>query len=282
LNYSKNLAAILAACLPDNCESGAISTLPLGYKSHWNKQKQQAAIRHLVELMIYLNQLKQQTGKHILICLEMEPDCVLESTDELIEFFVVQARPQIMFHDHLAVCYDVCHQAVMFEDGYQAIQRIVDANITIGKIQLSSALQALFTGDDDSLLTLLLQFCEPKYLHQVKCKNAEGQLIDCFDLSAALEDNRLEGDWRIHFHVPINTGHLIHPQLKTTRDDLLRVFDFLRDNPSIKPCLEVETYSWQVLPAGIRPKDDLELIAGIVNELRWVETELLKRDLLNS
>ena len=182
LQYSKNLAAVLASCLPADHETGAISTLPLGYKAHWNAQKHQAAIRHLGELAAYLEQLKQQTGKRILMCLEMEPDCVLESTDELLDFFVNQLRPHVSCHEYLAVCYDVCHQAVMFEDAYEAMQRIVDADITIGKIQLSSALQAIFTDEtcngerDESLLSLLAQFCEPKYLHQVKCQDSKGML----------------------------------------------------------------------------------------------------------
>ncbi|MFT5162580.1 MAG: sugar phosphate isomerase/epimerase [Alteromonadaceae bacterium] len=276
LHYSKSLAALLAACLPDDCPIGAISTLPLGYKAHWSEHKQQAAISHLTELMNYLIKLKQQTGKHIQICLEMEPDCVLESTDELIEFFYNQR-----FANHLAVCYDVCHQAVMFEDAFDALARIAAAKIPIGKIQLSSALKAHFTRQNTSLLELLGQFCEPKYLHQVKYQNAQGQLKTCADLSVALQGNIPQTDWRVHFHVPINTEQLVHPQLQTTRDDLLRVFDFLREYPSVRPCLEVETYSWQVLPLQIRPQDDAGLISGIVNELRWVETELQQRELLN-
>jgi glucose/arabinose dehydrogenase len=286
LQYSKNLADVLAKCLPYDVDNGAISTLPLGYKKHWSEAKQQAAIAHLNELMVYLKALKVRTGKHIQVCLEMEPDCVLESTDELIDFFIHQRFVEDeLANNHLAVCYDVCHQAVMFEDGFDALQRICGAGITIGKIQLSSALNAQFnqaqnSAEDDGLLELLSQFCEPKYLHQVKYQNAQGQLNASADLSVALKDNTPKTQWRVHFHVPINTEHLVHPQLKTTRDDLLRVFDFLREYPAIKPILEVETYSWQVLPAQIRPQNDGQLIDGIVNELRWVETQLQQRGLL--
>ena len=286
LQYSKDLAAVLAACLPDNHNVGAISTVPLGYKRHWSSEKQQTAIIHLAELAAYLHQLKQQTGKQILICFEMEPDCVLESTSELLTFFTQQMRPQIPHHEYFAVCYDVCHQAVMREEAYDALQRITDAKITLGKIQLSSALQAVFKDEDreghgdKALLQLLTQFCEPKYLHQVKSLGKNGQLIHRADLPAALKDNHLPGDWRIHFHVPIHTSHLLHPQLETTRNELLRVFDFLRDNPGIRPSLEVETYSWQVLPSTLRPKNGYELIRGITDELRWVETALQQRELL--
>ncbi|MFT4924962.1 MAG: hypothetical protein ACI8WB_001052 [Phenylobacterium sp.] len=289
LRYTKDLAAILAACLPDGYDNGSISTLPLGYKRDWDEDKQRAAVGHLGELMIYLTKLKLRTGKHISICLEMEPDCVLESTTELIEFFTTVVKPQMMYVDHLAVCYDVCHQAVMHEEAYAALKAIHDAGITIGKIQLSSALSADFNGsNDDEILTLLAQFSEPKYLHQVKTLDEQGGLTSSDDLSTALAEGsdpekRLscQNDWRIHFHVPIHAQSLIHPQLRTTRAEILRVFDFLRDHPDIKPWLEVETYSWQVLPQTLRPQNDSELISGIVEELRWVEAELANRELID-
>lgn len=286
LTYSKNLADVLASCLPEDQNTGAISTVPLGYKREWHSGKQRMAMTHLKQLTEYLHQVKERTGKLILFCLEMEPDCVLEATDELLVLFMDQLRPQLAHYEYLGVCYDVCHQAVMSENAYEALQRITQSGIPIGKIQLSSALQAVFTdnthdtSDDQTLADLLAAFCEPKYLHQVKCVTAEGHLLGRSDLPEALSDTRLRNHWRIHFHVPIHATHLLHSQLKTTRSELLRVFDFLRDHPAIRPCLEVETYSWQLLPMAIRPKNNSELIMGITNELRWVESELRQRELV--
>ncbi len=282
LRYTKDLADILAACLPDDCDCGAISTLPLGYKRHWSSAKQRMSIAHLSILMQYLDKLYQRTGKKILVCLEMEPDCVLESSVELVDFFQNQVQPHILNHQYLAVCYDVCHQAVMHEDAKASLQQITDADIPIGKIQLSSALKAQFAGDDSDgrLLSLLSQFCEPKYLHQVKSRTAQGELLASNDLLDALTVLSQENAWRVHFHVPIHAETLMHPQLHTTRDDLLRVFDFLAEHPDLKPWLEVETYSWQVLPQGLCPVDDAGLIAGIVNELNWVVAQLAQRELI--
>lgn len=294
LKYTKNLADVLAACLPEKCNTGTISTVPLGYKKHWSQQKHSAAIGHFSELAEYLHRLKQNTGKHILVCLEMEPDCVLESTEELLEFFTKDLNTKVGHYSHLGTCFDVCHQAVMYEDVAESLSRVVNAGITIGKIQLSNALRVVFSSagtgkKDNDLITLLSQFCEPKYLHQVKSKNTDGRIVNSLDLPVAMkvglsENNTstptYENDWRIHFHVPINTDHLLHPRLKTTRNDLLRVFDFLQQNPDIRPHLEVETYSWQVLPMSLRPKNDADLIEGIVGELLWVEQELKRRGLL--
>ncbi len=286
--YTEQLAEVLAACLPERCDSGTISTVPLGYKRHWHEQKQQAAVTELKQLGEFLQALKRRTGKHILVCLEMEPDCVLESTDELIEFFERHVLPDEVLRQHLAVCFDVCHQAVMFEDVYEALERIAAAQIAIGKIQLSSALQAVFDhaeGLDETLIYVLQQFCEPKYLHQVKHLDGAGMLEGRTDLHYALaagfdHEHEADGHWRIHFHLPIHTDNLIHPKLKNTSSELLRTFDFLKDNPTIRPTLEVETYSWQVLPQALRPHDDQGLIEGITAEVNWVEQALKQRELL--
>ncbi|WP_298769810.1 metabolite traffic protein EboE [uncultured Shewanella sp.] len=288
VDYSRSLAVILAACLPDGCDSGTISTLPLGYKKNWTPQKHQAAIAHLTELMDFLGQLYEQTGKRIILCLEMEPDCVLESTEELITFFRHEIPQAAIFKRHLAICYDVCHQAVMFEESGTSLRRIHEANIAIGKIQISNALEVLFDHEDRPLMDCLRMFCESRYLHQVKCLPVEeqnvgrchdSQLTQYSDLVSALS-HPLKGKGRIHFHVPIHAPYLILPQLGTTQSEILSVFDFLHDHPELSPFLEVETYSWQVLPSHIRPDNDDELIIQIAEELSWVERELQQRGIL--
>ena len=290
LRYTQHLAEVLISCLPESVDLGVISTVPLGYKQDWSFEKQQKSVENLTALMIYLFELEQRTGKRVLLCLEMEPDCVLESSDELVQFFQEVVQKKIPHNQYLGCCYDVCHQAVMYEDTYASLQRITSAGINIGKIQLSSALQVRIdasTREDDQLIVLLKQFCEPKYLHQVKKRDEKGRLSADADLPLALaaltETDSAELQtctWRIHFHVPVNFQHLTHEKLQTTCDDLLKVFDFLRDNPAIRPRLEVETYSWQVLPERVRPGNDDELIDGITNELRWVETQLANRALV--
>jgi hypothetical protein len=39
--------------------------------------------------------------------------------------------------------------------------------------------------------------------------------------------------------------------------------------------LEVETYTWSVLPPGQRPNDEATLIEGLAAELAWVRDRLL-------
>lgn len=291
LIYTQNLSEILAACLPEECVSGVISTVPLGYKQGWSEAKQRQAIDNLNSLSIYLYELECRTQKRIVLSLEMEPDCVLENTDELIDFFEQCVDSEISYKQYLGCCYDVCHQAVMYEDLYDSLQRIVDAKINIAKIQLSSSLELQFDPEKDDkakFIDLIKPFCEEKYLHQVKSLDMDGNISSASDLCVALDtfqarkQSDLQGfTWRIHFHVPIHFQKLRDQELKTSRNDLLTVFDFLRENPKIRPLLEVETYSWQVLPENLRPHNDNDLIDGIVDELSWVEQQLNARNLVS-
>jgi len=254
LNYTKNLADILSSCLPENITQGAISTLPLGYRSFWDKNKQAAANANIQTMLQHLAKLYETTGKQILLCIEMEPDCVLESTEDLLQYFKQDVQATMQHSEFLGICFDVCHQAVMFEDIKQSLKKITAAGIRIGKIQLSNALQVdLNTSGQQQTLRYLNEFSEPKYLHQVKTIDNDQQLQSSPDLTLALnapDSNALPQShpWRIHFHVPLHSETLLHPSLSTTRQALHEVFDFLQQHRDVRPYLEVETYSWQTLP----------------------------------
>lgn len=288
LQYTLNLAQILATCLPDDVFEGTISTLPLGYKLSWNGERHQAALKNLVNLAQSLAELKQSSGRSIRICLEMEPDCVLETTSEIIRFFQQELPAQAhsmgvdssLINSHLGICYDVCHQAVMFEDIADSLNRLLKAGIVIGKIQISSALE-LHKPNTSANKELLRQFAEPKYLHQVRTQQ-DGKVLGVTDLINAFDTNNFPDTqpWRVHFHVPIQSTSLAQQELGTTQAAILEVLDFLTATPSCRPHLEVETYTWQVLPAALRPQNDQALIAGLTAELAWLERAMSDRNLL--
>ncbi len=287
LQYSKQLAAILASCLPDDCEQGVISTVPLGYQAHWTAEKQQQAEQQLLQLTQYLAELKATTGKQILFCLEMEPDCVLQTTAQSLEFF--RHWQQLDSNqEFLGLCFDVCHQAVLHENCYQSLTQLHGSGITIGKIQLSSALMLkldkLNWARRSEVLALLADFAESTYLHQAKALSTAGQLQHWADLPEALwrPDQWLEQykELRVHFHLPLFHQQLLLPELCGTQAALQQCFDFLRDHKDCHPVLEVETYSWNVLPQALRPDGDAALIAGIAQELSWVWQQLQQRGLL--
>ncbi|MEL4166014.1 metabolite traffic protein EboE [Pseudomonas sp. ZS001] len=289
LEYSVNLARILAQALPPDCSQGVISTVPLGYAAHWNGNLQQRAEHQLRQLTASLARLHLETGKKIVFCLEMEPDCVLENTGQAIAFFHrLQARDP--HHDHLALCFDVCHQAVVFEDCYQSLGRLRQARVPVGKIQLSNALICRLPQALDrrkQVLDALGGFAETTYLHQVKAQDEQARLRAWADLPIALGDcadprQQQHAELRIHFHIPLFSEHLLLPELSGSQNALSRTFDYLADHGDFRPVLEVETYSWGVLPAQLRPTTAQAQLQGIARELHWVEEQLRHRQLLHS
>lgn len=286
LEYSLNLARILAQALPSDCSQGVISTVPLGYAAHWNGNLQQRAEHQLRQLTASLTRLHLETGKKIVFCLEMEPDCVLENTEQAIAFFHrLQARDPHC--SHLALCFDVCHQAVVFEDCYQSLDRLRQAGVPVGKIQLSNALICRLPQAPDrreQVLDTLADFAETTYLHQVKAQDQQARLRAWADLPIALGDYadhpQQHAELRIHFHIPLFSEHLLLPELSGSQDALSRTFDFIADHRDFRPVLEVETYSWGVLPAPLRPTTTQAQLQGIARELHWVEEQLRHRQLL--
>jgi len=110
------------------------------------------------------------------------------------------------------------------------------------------------------------RFCEPCYLHQVVIRDEAGELSRYSDLPAALREHRAgSGDeWRIHFHVPIfvdcvapfeTTGFFIKETLPLIDQHVL---------------LEVETYTWEVLPPELRMAS---VTQSIIREIQWLKAE---------
>ncbi|MFK3644678.1 metabolite traffic protein EboE [Pseudomonas protegens] len=289
LEYSLQLAHLLAAALPLDCQQGVISSVPFGYAATWDEAQQQQAETHLRQLTAELASLHRSSGRKILMCLEMEPDCVLENTDQALAFFK-HWQATDPHHGYLALCFDVCHQAVVFEDCYQSLQRLLDARVPVGKIQLSNALICQLPFADrprrQQVLQALGNFAEATYLHQVKARDMAGQLLAWADLPGALDAAEpAQGqcpELRIHFHVPLFSEQFLLAELSGSQQALLRTFDFLAAHPNFQPVLEVETYSWNVLPGALRPDSEQALLQGIAAELQWVEGQLRQRHLLRT
>ena len=299
LEYTVRLAELLASVMEKDETSGTISTLPLGFSRCWTAEKHQASLKHFCQLAEKLAEIEHYTGKHIRVCLEMEPACALEKTPEIIAFFNADLADYakagrfdgMLLKRYLGVCYDVCHQAVMFENIRDSLEAITAGGITIGKIQLSSALR-LTDCTAESAREKLLDFAEPRYLHQTSVKMHDGSIRYFSDLAPALEsaEDCPGQEWRVHYHVPVqlSRGLLADSEagnesssLGTTQFALESVFEFLAAHPSLKPHLEVETYTWHVLPQSLRPDDDSSLVRGIVSELDYVRQSMAAHGLLN-
>ena len=288
-DYTIRLFEILAELLPDQIEGG-ISTSPLSYRFWFSAQNEldraiTKSTTHLVQVVAKLIEIKQKTGKTLHLDIEPEPDGILENTAEMLAFFKDWLLPmgtrdlmdtlqmskedaEKTIKEHIRLCYDVCHFALVYEKPKDVFQAMDAAGIKIGKIQISAALKLNLpkgVEERNAIRNTLLPFVESTYLHQVIGRNSEGQLESFRDLDQALkqlESTELE-EWRIHFHVPVFLSD--YGKVASTQSDILEVLAYLKTN-QVTDHLEVETYTWDVLPEGMT----MDIQSSIIRELSWV------------
>ncbi len=287
LDYTLTLARILAAILPDGTD-GSISTVPLGYKYATGNTPAAIAmdslILNLAECACSLHELRQKTGKEVHIGLEPEPDCILETTQEVITFFEQQLIPKAIPHlvarlacdrvqaehilrRHIGICFDTCHLALQFEPLADSLDRLIQHGIRISKVQLSAALEVVPTAEAKVKLS---DFLDPVYLHQVKARplNPTAPLTGLTryaDLDEALTaPEEVASLWRIHFHLPLYyEGRAPLQSTANTMD--LRFWQQLAAHRINH--LEIETYTFHVLPPELQAGG---VAASTLREYQWV------------
>lgn len=290
LRYSENLSTILAALLPSGV-SGSISTVPGAFRDRGVGHAGVIADR-LLRYVATLHRLYERTGKLIELALEPEPACLLETTAEAVEFFerhLLDGRASKRVSDlsglstgdaaaairrHLGLCFDACHLAVEFESPTESVGRLRAAGIRIGKIQVTTAPVVELEGSssDGKKLEALQAFADSVYLHQVVVRTGGPGLLRFTDLPEALKwaSGRAPSpsEWRIHFHVPVYEAA---PGAFGSTQPFLRELLSLARREAITEHLEVETYTWDVLPPELRAVPVHEAIA---RELAWTLGEL--------
>ncbi|MFN9368301.1 MAG: metabolite traffic protein EboE [Planctomycetia bacterium] len=279
LDYTLTCGRLLAAILPAGAE-GSISTLPLGFKAAATRPTFESdAIASLLACGRGLAAIQSETGRLVRLAIEPEPFCLLETTAETVAFFgrlfaaAAAAGVEDLVRRHVGLCYDVCHQAVEFEDPAAAVAGLSAAGIRINKVQISCAIEVA-DPRDQAQREALATYVEPRYLHQTMARAADGSILRAVDLTADLVREPSPAwlaarPWRIHYHVPVDAERL--GPLGTTRADLraaIRAIGGLAEPPH----LEVETYTWPVMtggPQGVGAEDaGTPIVTGIANELR--------------
>jgi sugar phosphate isomerase/epimerase len=297
VRYTHDLIEILRQLLPEGVEGG-ISTAPLSYKT-WMADADPGAwetvTRNVVRVAEALVRVRQAEGKVIHLDIEPEPDCSLENTDETLEFFTGrlvgrgspmlaaalrisegEARERLL--EHIQVCFDCCHFAVEFEDAARAIDRFRAAGIRIGRVQLSSALRVRFPDDPIECARVaehLRPFADATYLHQVVEGSPDrlgtgSELRRYPDLGDALAraPEAASKEWRIHFHVPLFTAR--YDLFESTQGYVRDVLRTMLRTAGTQH-LEIETYTWDVLPEGLKA----DLLESISREYEWVLESLI-------
>jgi hypothetical protein len=286
LAYSDRLADILVELLPAGRDiEGSVSTVPGAFKPRVEGQRSiDAMVRNLVAHAVHLADIEARTGRTLRLALEPEPCCFLETIEEAVRFFedhlfsaparelVAQATGRAdgaedLLRRHLGICFDVCHAAVEFE-GEDVLDRLVAAGIAVPKIQVSAALR--LPNVDAAAADLLRPFDDGVYFHQVVERSNGGltRYLDLDEALAALDGTERPREWRVHFHVPVYreaTGGFA-----TTQDYLKAILARQRASP-VAAHLEVETYTWGVLPEADRQGD---LAHNIAREIEWTRREL--------
>jgi hypothetical protein len=287
--YTKRLFRILAQLLPDGMEGG-VSTSPLSYRYWWaNEEETQQTIKvateNILQVVETLMELRQTTGKVMHLDIEPEPDGVLENGQEFIEWYSDYFLPkgiaylvethhaspeeaQETLRTHIQLCYDVCHFAVSYEEPQTIVNQLNELDIRVGKIQISSALKIDFSENKEAKLKAIQAFDEPVYLHQVVAKTTTGDFQKYPDLSNALAEEALnQNEWRIHFHVPLFIES--YGLLDSTQNEIVKTLSVQKNTPFTQH-LEVETYTWGVLPADMQKP----IGESIVREMEWVSEQL--------
>lgn len=263
--YTKQLIDVMAELVPDGM-TGSISTVPCSYKA-WIRSEDDKAlmVRNLVDCAEYMTDVMERTGKEIHLGLEPEPDCFLETTRDVISFFEDSLMEQDPVRKHIGVCFDTCHLAVQFEDLSESLEEIIRNGIRISKIQISSAIKRTV---DAGCVEAVGQFNDPVYLHQVKARKSDGQVCGWPDLPAFMNDVPGMGpdveECRVHCHVPLYfEGNGL---VESTSSDLTPSFFRCAAHNNIEH-LEMETYTFNVLPAELRARG---VVNSVTDEYRWV------------
>ncbi len=261
LQYSLRVAELACELSPPG-ELLAISTLPLGF----GEGDLRRMARNLVRAASRLHALEEEHGREIVLCLEPEPFCLLETcaqTMDFLEDWVFRSSAwtvdEEILRRHLGVCVDLCHLAVLWEDPVAAMAELAARGIRVPKIQVSSCLEL---RDPSQGLDQLLAFAEPRYLHQCVAEGGE-RALDLPEVGRRREEFLAAGRSRCHFHLPVYWD--AEGPLGSTRSEVERV---LRALPRPLPLLEIETYTWQVLDGSFNPGRDL--LSGLEKELSFV------------
>jgi hypothetical protein len=282
LVYTKDLVDLLASVLPDGV-TGSISTVPGGFGPRARLPADERAIADvLIEAAAYLVESERRTGRRIILALEPEPACLLESGADAAAFFrdhlfdlrmrtrfatligTDVSEAEVLLRRHLGVCLDACHLAVGFEPAASAIASVAGEGIAIAKIQVSAGVEV---EGAEAAREVLPSLDDGVYLHQTCVATPSGTVRKYLDLPNALRDP-VEGVWRVHAHVPVDRDP---PRpLATTHRELAALLRHVRER-EVTSHFEVETYTWNVLPPHLRGED---LVADVARELRWTRAML--------
>jgi hypothetical protein len=284
--YTMNVADVLADVSPEDI-SPSIQSAPLGFKPRvTGPDVVNSFTDHVLRVAAHMVELEAKTGRVVTLALEPEPYCFLETTDETVEYFTKHiysgasaeklaklahipiSEAHVALRRHVGIVFDICHQAVEFEDIPACLQKLVDAGIPIFKLQEAAALNNPVVTQDT--VDRLRRMADTIYLTQT-VERKDGKIkrfLNLEDAFAAWEKDPGPREWRTHFHVPVFLDEI--GPFRTTRFAIEDALKFHKAKPLSRQ-LEIETYTWDVLPDNLKTGD---IVDYVCRELDWVRGQL--------
>lgn len=233
-----------------------------------------------------LVEIRERTGRTVGLALEPEPFCFLETTDETVDYFTQHlysgasaarlaklARIPISealdaLRRHVGIVFDICHQAVEYENISESLQKLVNAGIPVFKLQEAAAIYVPKVTQQS--VDVLKKYAETIYLTQT-IEKKDGQyskFLNLEDAFGAWRPSSEAREWRTHIHVPVFLDDL--GAFRTTRFAIEDALRFHKANPLSRQ-LEIETYTWDVLPDSLKTGD---IVDYVCREIEWVRGQL--------
>jgi hypothetical protein len=284
--YTMEVATILAEISPDYVDP-SIQTAPLGFKPNVTGSDVVAAYtQNVLNVAAHMVELERTTGRTVTLAIEPEPYCFLETTDETIDYFkgflftgeaartlarmtgLAVSDAHVALRRHLGIVFDTCHLSLEYEDMADSLGKLVDAGVPIFKLQEAAALKVPEVSEE--AVELLARFSDTVYLTQTleRRDGAITRYLNLEDALAALRADPGPREWRVHFHVPVFLDDL--GPFRTTRDAIADALEVHRALP-LSAQLEIETYTWDVLPDELKTGD---IVDYVCREIEWVRGAL--------
>ena len=287
--YTMNVARILTEITGPDVEP-TIQSAPLAFRPKVTDDAYVAAFTdNLLRVAAFLMDLERETGRRVKLALEPEPYCFLETIEETVEYFTAhvytldaairvghlsgQPLSEVFggLRRHLGVVFDICHQSVEFEDITNDLHLLMQAGIPIFKLQEAAAL--MVSEVTPEIIGELKKYTGTIYLSQTT-ERRNGELtryLNLEDAIAAWEADPGPREWRTHFHVPVFLADL--GPFQTTRAGIDAALAVHAATP-LSNHLEIETYTWDVLPEHLKTG---EITEYVVRELEYVRDELARQ-----
>lgn len=285
--YTTQVADVLADIAADGVEP-TIQTVPLAYRPKVTGEAYvELFTRNVLRVVAHLVALERRTGRRVKLAIEPEPFCYLETIEETVRYFTTRLYSRAAaetlsgladlplaeafgaLRRHVGIVFDIGHQAVEFDDIPASLDLLAGAGVPVFKLQQAAALWVPEVTDE--VVRELERFTRTIYLSQTS-ELREGTVTRHLTLSDAIAAWRRDPggarEWRTHFHVPVFLDDL--GPFRTTRFALEQALDRHRAQPQSSH-LEIETYTWDVLPEHLKSGDITDYV---VRELEFVRDRL--------